>query len=83
MPTRREQQGDPAPARERARQVPHERALQRSDRLGHDLDRQARCDGTLTHAIKDEVQVTDFVRHKTIILHAGQSYLAPGPFKRP
>ena len=43
----------------------------------------ARCDGTLTHAIKDEVQVTDFVRHKTIILHAGQSYLAPGPFKRP
>ena len=43
----------------------------------------ARCDGTLTHAIKDEVEVTDFVRHKTIILHAGQSYLAPGPFKRP
>ena len=42
----------------------------------------ARCDGTLTHAIKDEVVVTDFVRHKTIILHAGQSYLAPGPLKR-
>ena len=42
----------------------------------------ARCDGTLTHAIKDEVEVTDFVRHKTIILHAGQSYLAPGPHKR-
>ena len=41
----------------------------------------ARCDGTLTHAIKDEVQVTDFVRHKTIILHAGQSYLAPGRAK--
>jgi Divergent InlB B-repeat domain len=41
----------------------------------------ARCDGTLTHAIKDEVQVTDFVRHKTIILHAGQSYLAPRPTK--
>ena len=38
----------------------------------------ARCDGTVTHAIKDEVEVTDFVRHKTIILHAGQSYLAPG-----
>jgi len=37
----------------------------------------ARCDGTLTHAIKDEVEVTDFVRHKTIVLHAGQSYLAP------
>ncbi len=43
----------------------------------------ARCDGTLTHDITDSVEVTDFVRHKTIILHAGQSYLAPGPFKRP
>ena len=42
----------------------------------------ARCDGTLTHAIKDPVEVTDFVRHKTIILHAGQTYLAPGPRKR-
>ena len=41
----------------------------------------ARCDGTLTHAIKDPVEVTDFVRHKTIILHAGQSYLAPGRVK--
>jgi DNA-binding beta-propeller fold protein YncE len=39
----------------------------------------ARCDGTLIHAIKDEVVVTDFIRHKTIVLHAGQSYLAPGP----
>ena len=38
----------------------------------------ARCDGTLTHDITDSVEVTDFVRHKTIILHAGQSYLAPG-----
>jgi hypothetical protein len=35
-----------------------------------------RCDGTLTHDITDAVAVTDFVRHKTIILHAGQSYLA-------
>jgi hypothetical protein len=35
-----------------------------------------RCDGTLTHDITDSVSVTDFVRHKTIILHAGQSYLA-------
>jgi DNA-binding beta-propeller fold protein YncE len=39
----------------------------------------ARCDGTLVKAIKDEVEVTDFIRHKTITLHAGQSYLAPGP----
>ena len=35
-----------------------------------------RCDGTLTHDITHSVAVTDFVRHKTIILHAGQSYLA-------
>ena len=35
-----------------------------------------RCDGTLTHDITDSVAVTDFVRHKTIILHRGQSYLA-------
>ncbi|MBV9197173.1 MAG: PKD domain-containing protein [Solirubrobacterales bacterium] len=35
-----------------------------------------RCDGTLTHDITDSVAVNDFVRHKTIVLHAGQSYLA-------
>jgi hypothetical protein len=35
-----------------------------------------RCDGTLTHDVTDSVAVTDFVHHKTIILHAGQSYLA-------
>ena len=35
-----------------------------------------RCDGTLTHDITDSVLVNDFVRHKSIVLHAGQSYLA-------
>ena len=35
-----------------------------------------RCDGTLIHAIKDGVTVNDFVRHKTIILRPGHSYLA-------
>ena len=35
-----------------------------------------RCDGTLTHVTKDSVTVNDFVRHKTIILRAGHSYLA-------
>jgi hypothetical protein len=35
-----------------------------------------RCDGTLTRDISHSVAVTDFVRHKTIVLHAGQSYLA-------
>ena len=38
-----------------------------------------RCDGTLTHDITHSVAVTDFVRHKTIVLHAGQSYLARKP----
>ena len=38
-----------------------------------------RCDGTLTHDITDSVSVNDFVRHKTIVLHAGQSYLAKAP----
>ncbi|HEY1510986.1 MAG TPA: choice-of-anchor Q domain-containing protein, partial [Solirubrobacteraceae bacterium] len=35
-----------------------------------------RCDGTLTHDLVDSVAVIDFVRHKTIVLHPGQSYLA-------
>jgi hypothetical protein len=35
-----------------------------------------RCDGTLIRDLTDSVAVTDFVRHKTIVLHAGQSYLA-------
>jgi hypothetical protein len=35
-----------------------------------------RCDGTLVHAIKDTVTVNDSVRHKTIALHPGHSYLA-------
>jgi hypothetical protein len=38
-----------------------------------------RCDGTLTRDITHSVAVTDFVRHKTIILRAGQSYLAKKP----
>jgi len=35
-----------------------------------------RCDGTLVHDIKDSVVVSDLVRHKKVVLHAGQSYLA-------
>jgi hypothetical protein len=38
-----------------------------------------RCDGTLVHDVTDSVAVTDFVHHKTIILHAGQRYLARAP----
>jgi hypothetical protein len=41
-----------------------------------------RCDGTLTHDITDSVLVTDFVHHKTILLHAGQRYLARAPKHR-
>lgn len=41
-----------------------------------------RCDGTLVHDVTDSVAVTDFVRHKTIVLHAGQSYLAKAPRHR-
>ena len=32
-----------------------------------------------THDVTDSVAVTDFVHHKTIILHAGQTYLAKKP----
>ena len=38
-----------------------------------------RCDGTLVRDITDSLAVTDFVRHKTLILHAGQRYLARKP----
>jgi PQQ-like domain len=38
-----------------------------------------RCDGTLVHDVTDSVLVNDFVRHTTIVLHAGQSYLARKP----
>lgn len=38
-----------------------------------------RCDGTLTRVRLGTVAVNDFVRHKTVIVHAGQSYLARAP----
>ena len=38
-----------------------------------------RCDGTLTRDVTHSVVVNDFVRHRTIVLHAGQSYLARRP----
>ena len=41
-----------------------------------------RCDGTLIHDITDSVKVNDFVHHKTVIIHAGQSYLATAPGHR-
>lgn len=41
-----------------------------------------RCDGTLTSVQRDTVAVTDFVRHKTVLVHAGHSYLAKAPSGR-
>jgi len=38
-----------------------------------------RCDGTLTVVRAGVVVVTDFVRHKTVIVKAGQTYLAAAP----
>jgi len=35
-----------------------------------------RCDGSVVHAIRDTVLVQDFVRHITVILHAGHTYPA-------
>ena len=42
-----------------------------------------RCDGTLIHDLTDSVVVNDFVHHKTIVLHAGQSYLVKAPGRHP
>ena len=38
-----------------------------------------RCDGTLTAVRRGTVEVLDFASRKTIVLHAGQSYLASAP----
>jgi hypothetical protein len=38
-----------------------------------------RCDGTFTQVSRGVVSVRDFVRRKTITLHAGQHYLAKAP----
>jgi hypothetical protein len=47
---------------------------------------QDRCDGSLTTAVDDVVDVVDFVKNSTITLQPGQSYLAQpkqAPFKPP
>jgi hypothetical protein len=41
-----------------------------------------RCDGTVTHVSTGTVAVTDFVRHKTVVIHAGQIYIARAPARR-
>jgi hypothetical protein len=47
--------------------------------LGTAWDTADRCDGTLTRVRRGTVVVNDFVRHKTIAVHAGHSYLARAP----
>jgi hypothetical protein len=46
--------------------------------LGTDWGVRNRCDGTLTVVRSGTVVVTDFRLHKTVTLHAGQTYLARG-----
>jgi hypothetical protein len=41
-----------------------------------------RCDGTLTVVQRSTVAVRDFVRHITVLVHAGHRYLARAPSKR-
>jgi PKD domain-containing protein len=41
-----------------------------------------RCDGTRITVQVDSVTVTDFVRHKTVVVHAGHSYLASAKPRR-
>jgi Ca2+-binding RTX toxin-like protein len=38
-----------------------------------------RCDGTLTRVYTGTVVVTDFTRHRTVAVHAGERYLARAP----
>jgi hypothetical protein len=40
------------------------------------------CDGTLTRDYRGVVIVSDLVRHVTVILHSGQSYLAKAPARK-
>lgn len=40
-----------------------------------------RCDGTFIHVATGKVAVTDFARRVTVVLRAGQSYLAHAPRK--
>src|SRR5205085_11187937 len=38
-----------------------------------------RCDGTLVRVVKGAVSVTDLVKHKTVVVKAGRTYLARAP----
>jgi hypothetical protein len=47
--------------------------------LGTNWGVRDRCDGTLTVVREGVVAVQDFVRHKTVVVRAGQTYLAKAP----
>jgi len=49
-------------------------AVQGTEWLTEDL-----CEGTLIRVTRDKVRVTDLVRHRTIVVRAGHSYLAKAP----
>jgi ferric-dicitrate binding protein FerR (iron transport regulator) len=36
-----------------------------------------RCDGTLVRVVRGRVDVRDLTRRRTVVVRAGQSYLAP------
>jgi hypothetical protein len=42
-----------------------------------------RCDGTLTRVVRGSVTIRDRVRNKTVVIRAGQQYLAPRPGSSP
>jgi hypothetical protein len=42
-----------------------------------------RCDGTLTRVVRGSVTIRDRVRKKTVVIRAGQQYLAPRPGSSP
>jgi hypothetical protein len=46
---------------------------------GTDWLTEDRCDGTLMRVFRGAVRVTDFVRHRTVTVRAGDSYLARAP----
>jgi hypothetical protein len=47
--------------------------------LGTNWGVRDRCDGTLTVVREGVVAVRDFVRHKTVVVRAGQTYLVKAP----
>lgn len=41
-----------------------------------------RCGGTFFHVVRGTLRIRDFVKHRTVILHAGHSYLASRPMAK-